>query len=139
HRPLGETFALVPLPGVGEGGREGVARADAELLPDLEGRMHGVAVVNEVLAEDRSWPVEILQECRVKVPERYGSSHGLGDELHEADLGHGVFAHDILGLAVALWIAEHGGHGDGQVFHMTELAQPASVAGDEHGPATRDP
>src|SRR4029453_9826762 len=101
--------------------------------------MHGVAVVDEILAEDRTELVEILQECGVKVPKGHGFLHSFGDELYEADLGYRVLAHDVIGLAVAVRVAENGGHGDGQVFHMTELAQPAPVAGDEHGPAARDP
>ena len=107
----------------------------------LTGGVHGVAVVNEVLPEERARLVEGLEQGRIEVPQRDRPSHHLGDELHEPHLGHHVVAHDIVGLAMGAGIAQHGGHRLREIRYVAELAQPAAVAGDEGpaGPGRCDP
>src|SRR5204863_3117890 len=100
--------------------------------------VHGVALVDEILAEDGSGLVEALEEDSVEVAKGHRLVHDLRDQLHEAGLSDRVLAHDVVGLAIGLGVAEHGRHGDGQILDVAELTEPAAVARNEHGSITTD-
>ena len=82
--------------------------------------------------------VEALEEDRVEVAKSHRLAHDLRDQLHEAGLSDCILAHDVVGLAIGLGVAEHGRHGDGQILDVAELTEPAAVARNEHGSITPD-
>src|SRR5919197_2136287 len=125
--PAVQALAEIPVIGLGETGGQRVRWPDAELRADLGGGVHGLTVVEEILAErglELRWAMDQVQ----------GLLEDVGDQLHEADLADHLLAGDVVGLAERPPVAKHGGHGIGQVFDVTKLAQPAAGARHEHGP-----
>ena len=70
--------------------------------------------------------------------EFHGAVQDLGDLLDEADLGDALLSRDVVGLAERLRVSEHRHQRVGQVVHVAELAEPATVAGHQHRPPAED-